>query len=360
MALLVFLFLPMVTKSHKAEGRSVFYLVFFLLIATISVWYNNSVFSILASRLLFISVAFRISMQYRIDEFMAAFESFLYLVAVCSIGTFIVSYIWPGIFSLFYQLNNEVGFSYSSYFLGSIQLEELSNPLRRMNGVFWEPGAFAIYLCIGILFHLFCRENIEKKKLVVYITALLITFSTTGIIGFAFILMTYVFFNKNAKTSSKALVGVLGMVIVAVLASGAFDIVSDLLFSKVTDNANTTIVRVASLVCGAQIGLDHPILGVGGQSSDYMSIYSVKAGFIETKMLTNTLTAQFANYGIVYGTLFTVGTFSFFKKIGNGGMFSFMLFLALMLLYMGESFFSFLPFLFVFYGIKKEKFQKYK
>jgi hypothetical protein len=67
-------------------------------------------------------------------------------------------------------------------------------------GYAWEPGAFAVYLCLAIFINLFCTDydKNKKKRLWFLVLALLSTQSTTGYLIFMLIILFY-FLNKNLK-----------------------------------------------------------------------------------------------------------------------------------------------------------------
>ena len=83
-----------------------------------------------------------------------------------------------------------------------------------------------------------------------------------------------------------------------------------------------------------------------------MMEYSSKSvfNFGRNPMLTNTLVMQFATFGLIFGALFLIGTSKFF--LNEKSKFKLPvrlgLIIMLMLLYTGEVFYSFLPFVFVF------------
>ena len=103
-----------------------------------------------------------------------------------------------------------------------------------------------------------------------------------------------------------------------------------------------------------QIFFDHPLLGVGGLSRDYMMDYALATGYGYNTMLTNTFVHQFANYGVFFGAAFAWYSFKFFR---NGFKLSLFLsvigLIVLIVLYISETFYSFLPFIIVFFGTKK-------
>ena len=68
--------------------------------------------------------------------------------------------------------------------------------IYRNSGPFWEPGAFAGFLIIAIIFNIVLTNKINNKKNLWLLIGLLTTFSTTGYIAASFLLFTY-FFIKN-------------------------------------------------------------------------------------------------------------------------------------------------------------------
>ena len=129
-------------------------------------------------------------------------------------------------------------------------------------------------------------------------------------------------------------------------------------FLQNQNNNNTSVVRYSSLINGMEIAFDHPLLGVGSNKiREYMIEYSTKSkfNFGRVNMLTNTMVSQFAVFGMIYGALYFIGTLKFFlNEKKNLNFCKIRSFITLMLLYTGEVFYSFLPFVFVFYGLKGE------
>ena len=58
-------------------------------------------------------------------------------------------------------------------------------------GAFWEPGAYAGFLVIAMIFHFLESKTINDKKSIVLLVALLSTVSTTGIIALGFFLVMF-------------------------------------------------------------------------------------------------------------------------------------------------------------------------
>ena len=63
----------------------------------------------------------------------------------------------------------------------------------RNSGPFWEPGAFAIFIIIALIFNLINDKTLWSKKNIVLSITLLTTLSTTGFIAFFVLIMAYYF-----------------------------------------------------------------------------------------------------------------------------------------------------------------------
>ena len=179
----------------RLQRKMVAALILFVTIAVLSAMYNDMDFETIASRLVSVVVAFFIVTYYDKKQYISVFNKVIYLIAVVAIITEVVAYSIPSLFNLFPTVVNTANYSFSYFFIGSMRYSFLGSKLIRAGGIFWEPGAFAIYLVIALMFELFFVEKTKTKRLVVYALTLLLTFSTTGYIAFAFN-DSFHFFNK--------------------------------------------------------------------------------------------------------------------------------------------------------------------
>jgi len=342
----------------RLQRKMIAALILFVTIAVLSAMYNDMDFETIASRLVSVVVAFFIVTYYDKKQYISVFNKVIYLIAVVAIITEVVAYSIPSLFNLFPTVVNTANYSFSYFFIGSMRYSFLGSKLIRAGGIFWEPGAFAIYLVIALMFELFFVEKTKTKRLVVYALTLLLTFSTTGYIAFAFLMIVFIFSTNFNKTKNKAFLGALfvGLLLILLFENNP---IYEMVFAKIKNNNNTSVVRYSSLINGMEIAFDHPLLGVGSNKiREYMIEYSTKSifNFGRNPMLTNTMVSQFAAFGMIYGALYFIGTLKFFlnEKKKFKLFVRLGLFITLMLLYTGEVFFSFLPIVFVFYGLKGE------
>ncbi|CAK7027238.1 MAG: hypothetical protein EUB_02389 [Eubacterium sp.] len=351
-ALFIILF-PIVTKKlTKINLRlGVVALILCGLIA-ISSYVNNAEVVSALSRIIMVLVAFSLANCMELRDFAKLFCRFMYFISCVAIITEILAYTLPSIFSIFPVVVNTASLSFPFFGIGAV---DLNYSLIRSMSIFWEAGACAIYVIIAIMFQLFVCNEPEKRKLIVYTITLLITFSTTGYIAIFALLLVYVLFsnNKYAMKYKVPIISALTIAIIAVfMAENSF--LYDMVFAKITDRYSTSVVRYASIVNGFEIALENPILGV---SSENLRAEMVRHAMATTKfqfganpMNTNTVTALCASYGLLFGGIFLTGTFKFFRKFTKSTISAIALFVVLMLCYCGEYFYSFLPFIFTFYG----------
>jgi len=65
--------------------------------------------------------------------------------------------------------------------------------LIRNSGPFWEPGAFGGYLMLALIFNTLLHHTLLRKENLIYLAAILTTFSTTTYLALLFFTMAYVF-----------------------------------------------------------------------------------------------------------------------------------------------------------------------
>jgi hypothetical protein len=82
-------------------------------------------------------------------------------------------------------------------FFYTIHREPYGEILKRNAGPFWEPGAFAGYLIVAILFVVLEERKLFTKTSYLFMIGLISTFSTTGYIVFGILTGLYFFWIKN-------------------------------------------------------------------------------------------------------------------------------------------------------------------
>lgn len=127
------------------------------------------------------------------ERFKYAYLKTMYWLCLISLPCFILMILFGVIINIdALNINNPNTPIYQGFFLWNVRADEI---IRGRNcGPFWEPGAFAGYICI--VFVLFFKDlnllwNVYKKEVKILLIALFTTFSTQGYIVFFFICLLY-------------------------------------------------------------------------------------------------------------------------------------------------------------------------
>lgn len=136
------------------------------------------------------------------NDFLKCYVNSLYYLALLSIPLFFIGLIFPDVYKSLYSALHSInlldsdrvdGFSLWVY---NIHLTGLT----RNCGFMWEPGAYACVLNFGIFFNFILNKIEINKKTIVFIVALVTTFSTTGYIA---IIPTLLFASYNSRVKQK-------------------------------------------------------------------------------------------------------------------------------------------------------------
>lgn len=141
-------------------------------------------------------VAFGIAKIYKFQEFVNFFLKCLTGITIISlIGHFLFfSGIIPANFQLVYNLN-EVPYHVSFPFFGLVWL-----PNRNI-GIFWEPGVFATFLIIGLVFEISYTQfkKISYLRVLLFIIAIITTESSAGYGLILLVIIIYLFRLTNQQ-----------------------------------------------------------------------------------------------------------------------------------------------------------------
>lgn len=194
---------------------------------------------------------------------------------------------------------------------------ELYGNICRNSGCAWEPGLFAVMLCIAILFNIFQNRKITfNKRMIVLITALITTFSTTGYIIGIIIFAGYYLFSKKVSFYKR-------VIYTSIIVAGSIYIYSlPFMSEKIDRNADTqsfstekasyvwyekegetyTTGRFEGIVLDFMNFKDKPILGYGLMRENSYLYNNISPVIITS----NGITKPFAMFGIILGVVMFV------------------------------------------------------
>jgi hypothetical protein len=130
-------------------------------------------------------------------RFWKRFESIVYLLTLISLPLYALNIIfldffnslWPFFRAITSESFGEIYPYWTSFFYVNA-IGDPSNTLMRSSGFMWEPGGFAMIIIWAIIYNLRNNGNKFDKKIIVYIIALITTFSTAGYLAIIFIVMS--------------------------------------------------------------------------------------------------------------------------------------------------------------------------
>lgn len=219
--------------------------------------------------------------------------------------------------------------------------------IERNNSFFYEPGAYQIFLNTALFLLMFVKTTFSTGKqwayILLFLVALLTTFSTTGFLMFAVIFM--LFFVKSSMLSvgnKTVLAGVMllaGVLFAAQFQEVVLDKVEDYLdVADITDSSN---LRSFDALVDMEIFRRH-IFGVG--YDEYIKLVSAIGLVREGQVSSNGVTRVLATYGLPFA-LFLFGSYLLaIKKMLGGILVPIVAFGLLMMFFVGESYFVFAPF----------------
>jgi hypothetical protein len=217
-------------------------------------------------------------------------------------------------------------------------------PVPRNCGYAWEPGVFAVYLCLGIYVNLFLNNNKVNriKRLWVFVLALLSTQSTTGYVIFLVILFFFLL-NKNVKT----VVLLLPLLIIATVLISLLPFMGEKITEVYNQVADIELIvensivlessyapgRFASFIIAFKDFLNNPILGLGSVNEESW-IYKIGANVSAISGIGNLL-AQFGIIGFLFFCIVSIKSSLLFAhmKLYKGGLLLFILMLLISISY---------------------------
>lgn len=347
-------------KSFKENFNAKGYMLLLLLIIVSlvsSFIYGDGIYNHLIIIFAVIS-GYLVTLAYSFEKFINIYLKIMYFISVFSIFIFVIVFIAPSIFNYVPVIGYRGGVEVHNLFF-TVALPRAE--FNRNYGLFWEPGAFQVYLNLALIFELFAKNELRKRYVLVFILAIITTFSTTGYIVLVPILLAYLikadFFIKH-KHNFKY---VIAITIISLL---VFKFMPEnyirLLFGKLeglfseSGNSNfSTTVRINAIIYPFYEFIKSPFIGVG--YSQYLTMAAEKIYTMPTFTPIN----WFALFGLLWGipcNYYYIRNVLHFKS----GKFSRCLIaIALLLVIMSEDFIR-IAFMYVliFYGTKNMSLDK--
>lgn len=250
------------------------------------------------------------------SKFRDSFINCVVVISCVSLIAFVLYQVLPQMIEIFPELISSKG--RSGYFLiFAIPSDFSLAGSHRNQGIFWEPGAFQVFVNLAYIFEL----SNERRKPRIWVLALclmtvLTTYSTTGIITGILLLLFTLCRGKGALGVMRAAMAVtaIGVAIYYILPRLTgflqYTLVSklEMILSYQLGAQNAASSRIESILYPVLEFLKSPVWGIGGAG------FAELAERVGHSMFTCTPVNWFANYGIFYGSVVLVGLWRFFRK----------------------------------------------
>jgi len=175
---------------------------------------------------------------------------------------------------------------------------------HRNPGAFWEPGAYAIFLNLALIFNLIKANKLFTLKNIIIIVGILTTLSTGGYIA---MFLTIIFFYISSSKLKYKFIYVTVALILAYLVLVNLDFMLPKVQTDIELRDETTTSRFGSGMVDFQLFLTHPFIGTG-------RMMSFKYFTIDMHRNNGTMNLL-ATYGIFIFTLFFVLYYRSFRSI---------------------------------------------
>lgn len=261
------------------------------------------------------------------------------------------------VFSVFPIINRNKTVYFHSFGFTNVATDLYSR--GRNYGIFQEPGAFAMFICLAtlLLIRFFDKGKWFKFTLLIFSITMLTTLSTSGILCYVMILVYYLLKKSRFRylTKEKLIIG-LGITTIGILFICSSNY-AERIFSKLFSNNNGLMdhsfsARIFAIRNNISIFMNSPLWGVGPENFNRLFWENGKQILNSGVWLsqTNTILGIFAIYGGLLGAQFAYLQFRFAKMISD--KVSVYIFLILILLLIAQDYeYSILLHTIGFYGL---------
>lgn len=224
----------------------------------------------------------------------------------------------------------------------------------RNTGIFWEPGAFQVFLNIALIYSLFNRNNKNKiLNVIILILTVLSTKSSQGYITLGIILIAYIISKKESKFNYIVSLGVLIVLLLVFSNESILMNLQEKIF--LFDRNASSLQRFHSTNADIFMILSNPLTGVGYLNhTNLLQEYSMNIGY-NIVVNANTITYTAAIFGIPLASFLIYGIYKFSRIYSNNINSGLLLISAIMSLFIAQNFMEkIILYILIFYGFNNK------
>lgn len=299
-ALLIFI----VFVLHKRTFKVSFLIFLFLIIAFLGILFFiredfQSVSTYFGFYFRFFIAFLLVSLVNR-DFFIKSYTNFFVYYGFFSLIMYIIGFISPEFIYNLPTAYNDAGTGYRHLYIYYYQGIELWN--FRNAGIFWEAGAFQVFLVLALIFESFILKENKRRRIVLVLTII----STLSVIGIVIIGLFIGLFLFNKKSKIAFLTPFL--LIPLVLTNG---FIQEMIEAKFEGTHSSGNERLFGQIADIKVWTDYPLFGAGLEKYEQVfKTYGYDLG-AEIPTSTNSFTGMMALNGLLYSLLIFSSLFLF-------------------------------------------------
>lgn len=352
----LFLLIVFLNKKNILDRRTfLFYFIFSIITLVHYYKFGNSI--IISTLGFFVTLTIGLLITKKISNFKDIYVKIIYYISLTSLF-FYFSYLIFGI-----KIGIELNYINTHNFLFNYNIGN-HDSIFRNSGMFWEPGAFAGYIALGLLFALRSFNSIKtfRKEIFILFFTLTTTFSTMGYATLSLLIFLYFVNLKKITISDQKLIPSLILFLIIISFYYIIFFHFDFLGSKIVSQYEQTLLRsdnyestrFGNFIYDLEFIKKNPFFGLSA-NTEIRTIYDANA-YDLIKTQGNSLSGFTVRFGII--GIITILVYFYLNAYceTKSKFISLIYLLIFMILLTGEKFLNFpLIFILIFMNNKKLK-----
>lgn len=333
----------------QIQKSTIFLAFLFIILSSVTALINLDLDIKYIYELLLIVSACLVCQAISLDRFQSYYVSIIYLLSIFSLIALIVNELYFPIIEQFPIIKNKAGGEFYNLFFCVIPK---TNGFRRNYGIFREPGVFAVYLMIALIFELLNTKKTNFFKVSIFIIALLTTYSTAGYISLGILLMAYLC--MKSKQENRKIKAYIAIMILVCLFFLIYNKSLERVFNKLSFDNDSRNARFGAMRINIHLLLIEPWKVTFGQGFTRVEeLFPIIAKQLEVGSIhnPNTFFKILSVHGIVYFFTVLYMLYNFFRKSMENVLKAIIAFLVVLLIFSNEDFIvNSLIYLLIFYA----------
>lgn len=248
--------------------------------------------------------------SYDFEKFRKALLNTMFILTLANIVVFILDA--GGALSATYKQYGETTWR----MIGGVFVTGRDDAWERLSGIWHEPGAFQIFLNSVLLLYIpfLVKRQVSQfdiLKLIVLIVGVVLTFSTTGYIVLALLIVYWGYLEVRYASWLMKCLAMIGMPILVYIIAYAPAITEKFEQDRSAEAETSLAIRERDNLACLAMALDHPFTGYGYNSEEFLEASMA----LDNQTSSNGLLRMSAVLGIWWLVLYLLFLWQFFRKM---------------------------------------------